>query len=91
MTPNPECATLDTSILDALHIMHDGKFLHLPVVDRGKQLCFLDIRVTFFSGNMTDSVLADGCIAACIDVLQITHAAISMVNFTSICCKLLIF
>ncbi|XP_057416303.1 CBS domain-containing protein CBSCBSPB1-like isoform X2 [Lotus japonicus] len=34
MTPNPECATLDTPIVDALHTMHDGKFLHLPVVDR---------------------------------------------------------
>lgn len=34
MTPNPECATVDTSIVDALHTMHDGKFLHLPVVDR---------------------------------------------------------
>lgn len=35
MTPNPEYATIDTSILEALHTMHDGKFLHLPVVDRG--------------------------------------------------------
>lgn len=35
MTPNPECATLDTTILDALHIMHDRKFLHIPVLDRG--------------------------------------------------------
>ncbi|KAK9668915.1 hypothetical protein RND81_13G095600 [Saponaria officinalis] len=34
MTPNPECATVDTPIVDALHNMHDGKFLHLPVVDR---------------------------------------------------------
>ncbi|GMQ09674.1 hypothetical protein CsSME_00052959 [Camellia sinensis var. sinensis] len=34
MTPNPECATVDTPIVDALHIMHDGKFLHLPVVDK---------------------------------------------------------
>ncbi|XP_042477550.1 CBS domain-containing protein CBSCBSPB5-like [Macadamia integrifolia] len=34
MTPNPECATVDTPIVDALHTMHDGKFLHLPVVDR---------------------------------------------------------
>ncbi|XP_044494468.1 CBS domain-containing protein CBSCBSPB1-like isoform X2 [Mangifera indica] len=34
MTPNPECATIDTPIVDALHLMHDGKFLHLPVVDR---------------------------------------------------------
>ncbi|XP_027075319.1 CBS domain-containing protein CBSCBSPB3 isoform X2 [Coffea arabica] len=56
MTPNPECATLDTTILEALHIMHDGKFLHLPVVDR------------------------DGHVIACVDVLQITHAAISMVE-----------
>lgn len=35
MTPDPECATLETTILDALHIMRDGKFLHLPVVDKG--------------------------------------------------------
>ena len=35
MTPNPECATIDTPIVDALHTMHDGKFLHLPVLDRG--------------------------------------------------------
>ncbi|URE45416.1 PB1 [Musa troglodytarum] len=34
MTPNPECGTVDTTILDALHTMHDRKFLHLPVVDR---------------------------------------------------------
>lgn len=43
---NPECATLDTTILDALHIMHDGKFLHLPVLDRGKYLViFLDFGI----------------------------------------------
>ncbi|CAL5214754.1 unnamed protein product [Lathyrus oleraceus] len=34
MTPNPECAVIDTPIVDALHLMHNGKFLHLPVVDR---------------------------------------------------------
>ncbi|KAK9053496.1 hypothetical protein SSX86_030130 [Deinandra increscens subsp. villosa] len=55
MTPNPEYATVDTTILEALHVMHDGKFLHLPVVDK------------------------DGSIVACVDVLQITQAAISMV------------
>lgn len=59
MTLNPECATLETSILEALHIMRDGKFLHLPVVDK------------------------DGGIASCVDVLQITHAAISLVESTS--------
>ncbi|XWS60254.1 hypothetical protein CRYUN_Cryun07bG0020600 [Craigia yunnanensis] len=35
MTPDPEFATVDTPIVDALHTMHDGKFVHLPVVDRG--------------------------------------------------------
>ncbi|CAJ2676784.1 unnamed protein product [Trifolium pratense] len=59
MTPNPDCATLDTTILDALHMMHDGKFLHLPVVDR------------------------HGYVAACVDVLQISHAAISLVESSS--------
>ncbi|XP_022921415.1 CBS domain-containing protein CBSCBSPB5 isoform X2 [Cucurbita moschata] len=34
MTPHPECASIDTPIVDALHTMHDGKFLHLPVIDR---------------------------------------------------------
>ncbi|KAH6557887.1 hypothetical protein KP509_1Z088200 [Ceratopteris richardii] len=44
MTFNPECATLDTTILDALHTMHDGKFLHLPVVDKdGYIVACLDV------------------------------------------------
>ncbi|CAL4972019.1 unnamed protein product [Urochloa decumbens] len=38
MTANPECATLDTSILDALHSMQDGKFLHIPVVGKNGQI-----------------------------------------------------
>lgn len=42
MTPNPECATIDTPIVDALHTMHDGKFLHIPVVDRGNTLLSLE-------------------------------------------------
>ncbi|OQR96623.1 myosin-like protein [Achlya hypogyna] len=33
MTGNPDWARLDTTILDALHLMHDGKFLHLPVLN----------------------------------------------------------
>ncbi|KAL2454983.1 CBS domain-containing protein CBSCBSPB5 [Abeliophyllum distichum] len=44
MTPNPECATVDTSIVDALHTMHNGKFLHLPVVDRdGIAIAVVDV------------------------------------------------
>jgi CBS domain-containing protein len=38
MTPKPECVGLDTTLVDALHIMHDGKFLHLPVVNQGNAL-----------------------------------------------------
>ncbi|CAN0915686.1 CBS domain-containing protein CBSCBSPB5 [Linum grandiflorum] len=53
MTPNPECATTDTPIVDALHTMHDGKFLHLPVVDK------------------------DGVVVAVVDVIHITHAAVT--------------
>jgi len=33
MTPNLQCAGLDTTLVDALHTMHDGKFLHLHVTD----------------------------------------------------------
>ncbi|CAG7908026.1 unnamed protein product [Brassica rapa] len=56
MTPNPETACMETTIVDALHVMHDGKFLHLPVLDK------------------------DGYVVACVDVLQITHAAMSTVE-----------
>ncbi|XP_076957918.1 CBS domain-containing protein CBSCBSPB5-like [Bidens hawaiensis] len=44
MTPNPESVTIDTPIVDALHHMHDGKFLHLPVVDRdGVTVAIVDV------------------------------------------------
>ncbi|KAI3790467.1 hypothetical protein L2E82_03528 [Cichorium intybus] len=44
MTPNPECANIDTPIVDALHTMHHGKFLHLPVVDReGIVVAIIDV------------------------------------------------
>ncbi|KAJ6852639.1 CBS domain-containing protein CBSCBSPB1-like isoform X1 [Iris pallida] len=44
MTPDPECGTIDTPIVDALHTMHDGRFLHLPVVDRdGNIVSVIDV------------------------------------------------
>ncbi|OQR99417.1 myosin [Thraustotheca clavata] len=44
MTSNPDCARLDTTILDALHSMHDGKFLHLPVLnDNGAVVGLADV------------------------------------------------
>ncbi|XP_037478419.1 CBS domain-containing protein CBSCBSPB3-like isoform X7 [Triticum dicoccoides] len=56
MTASPDCATLDTSILEALQSMHDRKYRHILVADRRGQ------------------------IVACLDALQLTHTAISMVE-----------
>lgn len=57
MTANPECGTIDTPILDALQIMHDGKFLHLPVVDRdGNIVSVIDvIQVTHAAAAIVES------------------------------------
>ncbi|KAG6609650.1 myosin-like protein [Phytophthora cinnamomi] len=38
MTPEPQTATLGTTILETLHSMHNGKFLHVPVFDSDKNL-----------------------------------------------------
>uniref|UniRef100_A0A0D9XSA3 CBS domain-containing protein n=1 Tax=Leersia perrieri TaxID=77586 RepID=A0A0D9XSA3_9ORYZ len=58
MTLDPECATMDMPILDALRTMQERKFLHLPVMDR------------------------DGSIVSILDVIDITHAAFSIVEGT---------
>ncbi|KAH9611700.1 hypothetical protein KSS87_016071 [Heliosperma pusillum] len=64
MTPNPECATVDTPIVDALNTMHNGKFLHLPVLDR------------------------EGGVVAVVDVIHITHAAVSTFEKARLECAL---
>ncbi|XP_042063431.1 CBS domain-containing protein CBSCBSPB5-like [Salvia splendens] len=56
MTANPECSSIDSSIVEALHSMHDGKYMHLIVVDK------------------------DGTLVTVIDVLNITHAAVTQVG-----------
>ncbi|GMF26001.1 unnamed protein product [Phytophthora fragariaefolia] len=38
MTPKPRTATLGTTILETLHSMHNGKFLHVPVFDSDQKL-----------------------------------------------------
>ncbi|EFJ18044.1 hypothetical protein SELMODRAFT_32029, partial [Selaginella moellendorffii] len=38
MTRNVECASLDTAVVDALHIMHDGRFCHLPILDQDRNV-----------------------------------------------------
>ncbi|XP_042001311.1 CBS domain-containing protein CBSCBSPB1-like [Salvia splendens] len=56
MTANPECTSVDSSIVEALHSMHEGKYMHLLVVDK------------------------DGVLVTVIDVLNITHAAVTTVG-----------
>ncbi|KAL7223892.1 hypothetical protein ACSBR1_025369 [Camellia fascicularis] len=59
MTPNLECATVDTPIVDALHIMHDGKFLHLPVVDKdGVAVAIVDVLHITYAAIATVSPLS---------------------------------
>ncbi|XP_066335294.1 CBS domain-containing protein CBSCBSPB5-like [Miscanthus floridulus] len=44
MTPDPECATVDMPILDALRTMQERKFLHLLVMDRdGSIISIIDV------------------------------------------------
>ncbi|KAG7402189.1 hypothetical protein PHYBOEH_005752 [Phytophthora boehmeriae] len=38
MTPDPQSATLGTTILETLHSMHNGRFLHVPVFNDDKKL-----------------------------------------------------
>ncbi len=38
MTPRPETMTPDKTAIEALRLMWDGGFRHVPVVDRGKLL-----------------------------------------------------
>ncbi|CAN6995551.1 unnamed protein product [Brassica oleracea var. botrytis] len=59
MTQNPESATVEMAIVEALHIMHNGKFLHLPVLDK------------------------EGDVVTVIDVIHITHAAVTTAGSTA--------
>ncbi|KAK7352570.1 hypothetical protein VNO80_17994 [Phaseolus coccineus] len=83
MTPNPDCPSVDTTILDALHMMHDGKFLNLPVIDKdcsSVDTTILDALHVMHDGKFLNLPVIDkdGYVVACIDVLQITHAAMVM-------------
>ncbi|KAJ8426705.1 hypothetical protein Cgig2_020692 [Carnegiea gigantea] len=86
MTPNPECVTVDTSIVDALHTMHDGRFLHLPVLDRGT----VRLRSVFLEDDSHFLVFSDyfnllgteGHVVAVVDVINLTHAAVVTVSNT---------
>jgi CBS domain-containing protein len=38
MTPNPDTVSSDTTAIDALRLMHDGDYRHLPISDGGRVL-----------------------------------------------------
>lgn len=44
MTGAPSTITPDRPIMHALHMMHDGGFRHLPVVERGRPVGMVSIR-----------------------------------------------
>ncbi|RLN37847.1 hypothetical protein BBJ28_00000477 [Nothophytophthora sp. Chile5] len=66
MTANPHSATLGTTILETLHSMHNGQFLHVPVFDEGGKLvglvdvlqvtCGVVQQMGTFQGVKNDSV-----------------------------------
>merc|ERR1719375_1806358 len=58
VAPHPDCATLETTILDALHLMHDGRYLHLPILDnKGKVVALVDVlELTYGVVNQMGSV-----------------------------------
>lgn len=58
MTPNPDYASMDTTIVDALHLMHDGKFLHLPILGKDNRVVGLTdvLQVTYGVVNQMGSL-----------------------------------
>ncbi|KAI5002686.1 hypothetical protein ZWY2020_027336 [Hordeum vulgare] len=56
MTASPGCATLDTSILEALQSMQDGKFRHIPVANKRGQIvaCLDALQLTHASISMVE-------------------------------------
>ncbi|XBI67865.1 hypothetical protein VPH35_047142 [Triticum aestivum] len=56
MTASPGCATLDTSILEALQSMQDGKFRHIPVANKRGQIvaCLDALQLTQASISMVE-------------------------------------
>ncbi|OBZ88064.1 CBS domain-containing protein CBSCBSPB3 [Choanephora cucurbitarum] len=43
MTPNPDTATPETSVLDALKLMNEGHYLNLPVLENGTITGMVDV------------------------------------------------
>ena len=59
MTPNPESVSPDMSLLDALHLMHDKKYQHLPVVEGGVVQGLVDV-MDVMNATMGDGKGSEG-------------------------------
>ena len=44
MTPDPDTVSADTTAIEALRLMQDGGYRHLPVVDSDRLLCVVSRR-----------------------------------------------
>ena len=84
MTENPESTSVDTPIVEALHIMHEGKFLHLPVTDKGKIFCYILNHKSYEDTNKYVFMIAEGDVVAVVDVIHVTHAAVATVSLVSL-------
>ncbi|KAI7848245.1 hypothetical protein BDC45DRAFT_541168 [Circinella umbellata] len=57
MTPHPDTATPQTTIMDALHRMNDGHYLNLPVLDNGEIIGMVDVlRLTYATLEQINSI-----------------------------------
>jgi CBS domain-containing protein len=54
MTPNPRTIHPDKPFMDALHLMHESSFRHIPVVENGRPIGMVSARDAFGTelGNM---------------------------------------
>ncbi|CAO3609362.1 unnamed protein product [Mucor hiemalis] len=57
MTPNPDTATPDTTVLDALKLMNEGHYLNLPVLDNGIIIGMVDVlKLTYVTLEQMDGI-----------------------------------
>ncbi|ORZ18094.1 hypothetical protein BCR42DRAFT_350631 [Absidia repens] len=57
MTPNPDCADPQTTIMEALRRMNDGHYLNLPVVEEGSIVGMVDVlKLTYATLEQINSI-----------------------------------
>ncbi|CAO3639185.1 unnamed protein product [Cunninghamella echinulata] len=57
MTPNPDCANPQTTIMEALRRMNDGHYLNLPVLDEGSIVGVVDVlKLTYVTLEQINSI-----------------------------------